>query len=144
MEKQSTNKYSQKQELSKPIGQLLQQAGLITGNQVEEILQYQRSNCHLRFGEIAAMWRITNQETIDFFVDIFPKLMKDNQKKTVDEYVKSAKLLNDLQIYSILVEQSQTNLRFGEVAVQKGWLRQETIDFILRYIKGEFTSVVES
>lgn len=35
MKEQNPNKYSQKQELSKPIGQLLQQAGLITGKQVE-------------------------------------------------------------------------------------------------------------
>ncbi|NEP05747.1 MAG: hypothetical protein F6K25_19775 [Okeania sp. SIO2G4] len=50
--------------------------------------------------------------------------------------------MNEKQIYSILVEQSQTNLRFGEVAVQKGWVRQETIDFVLRYIQGEFIPAV--
>ncbi|NEN93561.1 MAG: hypothetical protein F6K48_33670 [Okeania sp. SIO3H1] len=142
MEEQNVNKDFQKKELSKPIGKLLQQAGLITGNQVEEILQYQRSNCHLRFGEIAVMWRITNQETVDFFVYLFPELITDNPKKTVGEYLKLAKLLNEKQIYSILVEQSQTNLRFGEVAVQKGWLKQETIDFVLQYIQGEFTPAV--
>ncbi|NEP79970.1 MAG: hypothetical protein F6K17_42875 [Okeania sp. SIO3C4] len=144
MEKQNTNKYFQKQEISKPIGKLLHKAGLITEKEVEEILQYQRSNCHLRFGEIAVMWRITNQETVDFFVDLFPLLITDSHKKTVGEYLKLAKLLNEKQIYSILVEQSKTNLRFGEVAVQKGWLRQETIDFVLQYIKGEFTPTVES
>lgn len=90
------------------------------------------------------MWRIINQETVDFFVYLFPQLMTDNHKKPVGEYLKLAKLLNEKQIYSILVEQSQTNLRFGEVAVQKGWLRQETIDFVLQYIKGEFTVAVES
>lgn len=127
---------TQAQENSRPIGEILHQAGLITGNQVEEILQYQTSNRHLRFGEIAVMWRIIKQETADFFVELFPQLMKDNHKKLVGEYLKLAKLLNDKQIYSILVEQRQTNLRFGEVAVQKGWLKQETIDFVLHYLKG--------
>ncbi|MDJ0554126.1 MAG: hypothetical protein QNJ68_06750 [Microcoleaceae cyanobacterium MO_207.B10] len=140
----SSNKYSEKQEVAGPIGQVLYQAGLISGNEVEKILQYQSSNRHLRFGEIAVMWRIIKQETADFFVELFPQLIKDNQKKPLGEYLKLAKLLNDEQIYSILVEQHQTNLRFGEVAVQKGWLKQETIDFVLHYLKGECTSVVES
>lgn len=142
-QKHSTG-YIQEQELSRPIGQILQKAGLITENQVAEILQYQSSNRHLRFGEIAVMWRIIKQETADFFVELFPQLMKDNHKKPVGEYLKLAKLLNDEQIYSILVEQRQTNLRFGEVAVQKGWLKQETMDFVLHYLKGEYISVVES
>ncbi|NES70519.1 MAG: hypothetical protein F6K24_37555 [Okeania sp. SIO2D1] len=52
--------------------------------------------------------------------------------------------MNEKQIYFILVEQSQTNLRFGGVAVQKGWVRQEIIDFVLQYIEDEFTPAVES
>ncbi|MDJ0517774.1 MAG: hypothetical protein QNJ74_16515 [Trichodesmium sp. MO_231.B1] len=65
------------------------------------------------------MWRIIKQETVDFFVDIFPQLITENNKKPVGEYLKLANLLNEEQIYSILIEQNQTNLRFGEVAVQK-------------------------
>ena len=140
----NTTKYFQQQKFHKPIGEVLQEAGLMTDNQVEEILQYQTGNRHLKFGEIAVMWRIIKQETVDFFVDIFPQLITENNKKPVGEYLKLANLLNEEQIYSILIEQHQTNLRFGEVAVQKGWLRQETIDFVLQYLKGEFTPVVEN
>ncbi|MGK7919402.1 MAG: hypothetical protein AB4080_05275 [Trichodesmium sp.] len=132
------NHYSQQEQIAEPIGKVLQKAGLITNSQVEEILEYQSSNSHLKFGEIAAMWRIIKQETVDFFVELFPQLITDNQKRPVGEYLKLANLLNEEQIYSILVEQNQTNLRFGEVAVQKGWLRQETIDFVLHQIQGKF------
>ncbi len=144
IKEQNTTKYFQQQKFHKPIGEVLQEAGLMTDNQVEEILQYQTGNRHLKFGEIAVMWRIIKQETVDFFVDIFPQLITENNKKPVGEYLKLANLLNEEQIYSILIEQHQTNLRFGEVAVQKGWLRQETIDFVLQYLKGEFTPVVEN
>ena len=134
----------EEEKFHKPIGEVLQEAGLMTDNQVEEILQYQVGNRHLKFGEIAVMWRIIKQETVDFFVDIFPQLIVDNNKKPVGEYLKLANLLNEEQIYSILSEQHQTNLRFGEVAVQKGWLQQETIDFVLQYLKKEFTPAVEN
>jgi len=132
------------QKFYKPIGEVLQEAGLITDNQVEEILQYQMGNSNLKFGEIAVMWRIIKQETVDFFVDIFPQLIIENNKKPVGEYLKLANLLNEEQIYSILMEQHQTNLRFGEVAVQKGWLRQETIDYVLQYLNKEFTPALEN
>ncbi|NES03983.1 MAG: hypothetical protein F6K22_14755 [Okeania sp. SIO2F4] len=144
IKKQNTTKYFQHKKIDKPIGEVLQDAGLMTDSQVKEILQYQTGNRHLKFGEIAVMWRIIKQETVDFFVDIFPQLITENNKKPVGEYLKLANLLNEEQIYSILIEQNQTNLRFGEVAVQKGWLRQETIDFVLQYLKGEFTPVVEN
>ena len=144
IKEQYKTQYFQNKKIDKPIGEVLQEAGLMTDIQVEEILQYQIGNRHLKFGEIAVMWRIIKQETVDFFVDIFPQLITENNKKPVGEYLRLANLLNEEQIYSILIEQHQTNLRFGEVAVQKGWLRQETIDFVLQYLKGEFTPVVEN
>jgi hypothetical protein len=33
-------------------------------------------------------------------------------------------------------------MRFGETAVHKGWLKQETVDSILRYLAGDFSDVV--
>ena len=143
IKEQNKTKYFQHKKIDKPIGEVLQQAGLMIDSQVEQILQYQTGNRHLKFGEIAVMWRIIKQETVDFFVEIFPQLITENNKKPVGEYLKLANLLNEEQIYSILIEQHQTNLRFGEVAVQKGWLRQETIDFVLQYLKGEFTPALE-
>lgn len=144
IKEQNQTKDFQHKNIDKPIGKVLQQAGLITDIQVEEILQYQTANRHLKFGEIAVMWRMIKQETVDFFVEIFPQLITENNKKPVGEYLKLANLLNEEEIYSILIEQNQTNLRFGEVAVQKGLLRQETIDFVLQNLKREFTPAVEN
>ncbi len=120
---------------SKPIGNLLQKAGLMTETEVEKILEDQRINHHRKFGEIAVMMEIIKQETVDFFVEIFHKQSRYNHRKPIGEYLKSAGLLSQEEIKSILEEQPQTSLRFGELVVQKGWLKQQTIDFVLHYIQ---------
>ncbi|MGD1716802.1 hypothetical protein [Dapis sp. BLCC M172] len=80
IKEQNQTKYFQHKNIDKPIGEVLQQAGLITDIQLEEILQYQTANRHLKFGEIAVMWRMIKQETVDFFVEIFPQLITENNK----------------------------------------------------------------
>ncbi|MDJ0517775.1 MAG: hypothetical protein QNJ74_16520 [Trichodesmium sp. MO_231.B1] len=40
----------QHKKIHKPIGEVLQEAGLMTNSQAKEILQYQTGNRHLKFG----------------------------------------------------------------------------------------------
>lgn len=42
-------------------------------------------------------------------------------------------LLNRLQVQQILQEQAQTHLHFGQIAIQKGWVKPQTIDRIVGY-----------
>lgn len=120
-----------------PIGVLLRQAGLISNQQLEVILEQQRKHPNLRFGDILAMYGWLKHETVDFFAEQFPELPKSKEKQPLGQYLKAAALLNDLQINRLLEEQNQVNLRFGELAVLKGWVKQETIEFFISSISTE-------
>lgn len=116
-----------------PLGYLLKQAGLITDSQVMTALEAQQTvQRHLRIGEIIAHNGWLQPETIDFFAEDLPQISSLPQQP-IGQYLKQAKLLNDRQIEEILITQQQTRLRFGEVAVEKGWVKPETITLILRY-----------
>lgn len=75
------------------------------------------------------IWQSTDR--INFLVNYFYQLSRNRTKLTLGQYLKAANLLNDRQIIEILIEQEQVDLRFGEIAIAKGWLNYETIDFFL-------------
>ncbi|MDJ1175994.1 hypothetical protein [Roseofilum capinflatum] len=114
---------------SKPIGQALEEAGLLTHNQVQAILAYQQEHHDLRFGEISAMWGWIKSETADFFAERLHQLKSYQQP--LGQSLKGAGILDEEQIQTILTYQSQTGLRFGEIAVRHGWLNQQTVDFFV-------------
>jgi len=116
------------------LGQILQDAGLLTPAQVQQVLATQAQQRHLRFGEILSDWGWLSQETVDFFADELPQLGIQTEKQPLGHYLKAARLLDDEQIHLILTEQQRERLRFGELAVQKGWLKQQTVDSILWYL----------
>lgn len=114
---------------SKLIGQSLEEAGLLTHNQVQAILAYQQDHHHLRFGEISAMWGWIKSETADFFAEQLHQLKTYQQP--LGQSLKGAGILDEEQIQTILTYQSQTGLRFGEIAVRHGWVNQQTVDFFV-------------
>ncbi|MBP0009669.1 MULTISPECIES: hypothetical protein [unclassified Roseofilum] len=114
---------------SKPIGQVLEEAGLLTQNQVQAILAYQQDHRYLRFGEISAMWGWIKSETADFFAERLYQFQAYQQP--LGQSLKGAGILDDEQIKTILTDQLQTGLRFGEIAVRHGWVNQKTVDFFV-------------
>ncbi len=126
----------------KPLGEILQEAGLITADQVSLVLDAQSNGQNMRFGEILADWGWLSQETVDFFAEQFPRLATTAHKQPIGYYLKAAQLLNEEQINAILAEQRQVRLRFGEIAVRKGWVKQKTVDSVLRSLSGELNAVV--
>jgi hypothetical protein len=120
-----------------PLGYLLKKAGLISESQVIRALEIQQAtDKQMRIGEIIAYQGWLKQETIDFFAECLPQ-MRSQPKQRIGQYLKLARLLNDRQIKAILDEQLQTDLRFGEIAVLKGWVNTETVNFIIRHLQGE-------
>lgn len=116
------------------IGERLQAAGLIAEDRIESILAYQHKHPDLRFGDIAVMWDWLKPETFDFFVKNLPQSTKIQRSNRLGYYLKSAALLNDFQIGTILeYQRSKPGLRFGEVAVRQGWLKSETVDFFVKH-----------
>ncbi|MCT7949708.1 WecB/TagA/CpsF family glycosyltransferase [Ancylothrix sp. C2] len=125
----------------KPIGQVLQKAGLISDEQIKYVLKTQAKQRHFRFGDLLVMRGWIKPETVNFFVEHLPKLATAQNPQPIGQYLKAAGLLEEWQISTILKEQRQHNLRFGEVAVMKGWVKQETIDFFLHHLGGGNLSV---
>ncbi len=71
----------------------------------------------------------STEDRINFLVEELPKLSKN--KNPLGQYLKAAKLLNDNQVEQILAEQKTSKMRFGEIAIAKGWLKPITIEFFL-------------
>lgn len=129
------------QDSCQPIGQLLQQAGLLSPEQIEQTCLLQHQQRHLRFGELLVQQGWLKPETVDFFAEQLPRVAIAPSKQPLGYYFKSAALLDGEQIQAILREQTHQGQRFGEVAVQKGWIKPETLNFFLNYLCLELTPV---
>lgn len=116
----------------KPLGLILQEAGLVSTPQVELALLDQSYYQDLKIGEILALRGWIKQNTANFFADEWEDLIKQKSQQPLGYYLQQADLLKEKQINIILQEQNQLWLRFGAVAVLKGWLKQNTVDFFLK------------
>ncbi|MCU0535587.1 MAG: hypothetical protein MUD14_16980 [Hydrococcus sp. Prado102] len=118
----------------KRLGEILEDAGLVSPAQIEIALQDQSIYEDMRIGEILALRGWLKQETADFFVEKWPALKKQQNKKPLGIYLKEAALLDETQIKMLLAEQvrmTTPRVRFGKLVVLKGWLKQSTVDFFL-------------
>jgi hypothetical protein len=125
----------------KLLGEILKEAGLVYSSQVEVALRDQDLYPDLRLGEIMALRGWIHKRTADFFADEWFVAIKQTIHYPLGYYLKRAGLLNDKQIDYILINQKQTNLRFGSIAVLKGWLQQTTLDFFLDYLSNSSNTV---
>jgi hypothetical protein len=126
-----------KTSLGMPLGAILEEAALVSHAQIEVALRDQMYYTDLKLGEILALRGWLKQETADFFVVYLPSLRKQVEKKPIGQYLQEAALLSEAQIQSILEEQKHTFVRFGALAVLKGYLKQGTVDFFVRYLYPE-------
>lgn len=118
-----------------PLGAILQQAGLVSAEQVRQALEQQKQNGKSpRIGEILANKGLINPQTADFFAERWFRIADEQPKQPLGQYLKQAALLNEEQIQIILAEQKQTQVKFGELAIAKGWLKRATLNFFLRYL----------
>ena len=120
------------------LGMVLQQAGLVSAEQVKQALKQQKEiNCGLKIGEILVIQGRLNSKTADFFAERWSSLLGQKPQQPIGQYLKQAGLLNEQQIRVILDEQKKTEQKFGELAIAKGWLRRTTLDFFLKYLMSE-------
>lgn len=120
---------------NRPLGEILIEAGLVTAAQIEFALQLQATT-KLRIGEILASHNWIEQQTADFFVEQWSDLLKQKKKKPLVYYFRSAGLLSEQQIAVLIQEQQQQDKpkRFHRLAVERGYLKQITVDFFLANI----------
>ena len=114
-----------------PIGSLLQQAGLISAEQLQTALKLQQQYTQMKLGEIIVLQQGLRAKTIDFFADKWDEIVTQGQLLPLGYYLRQACLLNEQQIEIILREQKQNQDKFGVLAVRKGWIEQDTINFFL-------------
>ncbi len=115
----------------KLLGEILQEADLISSSRVELALQAQTQHPHLRLGEILAMCNWLEPRTADFFAQDWSNLIRQERREPLGYYLQQAALLNQSQIDKVLAEQRETGIRFGTVAVLQGFLKSTTLDFFL-------------
>jgi hypothetical protein len=58
----------------------------------------------------------------------------DPTDKRLGSYLIDAGLLSPSQVDVALNDQASTGLRFGEIIVERGWVKQQTIDYLHRKI----------
>ena len=116
----------------KPIGTILQEADLITNPQLEVALRDQTYYEDMRLGEILALRGWIKQDTADFFVQDWFKLINRRIDRPIGFYLNKAGLLSESDIKRILREQRVNSLRFGDTAIKQGLLKPNTVNFFLQ------------
>jgi tetratricopeptide (TPR) repeat protein len=128
-----------------PLGAVLQQAGLVSAEQVNQALKQQKqTDINLTIGEILAKQGGIRPETADFFAERWFNLVAEKPKQPIGQYLKQAALLDEQQVQAILAEQQNCKGEFGEIAIAKGWIKQSTLDFFLSHLKTELSPVSAS
>lgn len=125
--------------LGKPLGKILEEAGLISSYQIDIALRDQVHNRNLLIGEILALRGWIHQETIDFFAVDFPLIKIQQHRELIGIYLEKAKLLTPEQINAILEEQKHNYIRFASLAVLKGYLKQKTLNFLEENLFKDYT-----
>ncbi|MEM6614336.1 MAG: tetratricopeptide repeat protein [Cyanobacteria bacterium P01_C01_bin.72] len=120
-----------------PLEAVLQQAGLISAEQVNHALERQKQiQSNLTVAQILAFEGKIDPKTADFFAARWSNLAVEKPKQPIGQYLKQASLLNEQQIETILDEQQRSNRKFGELAIAKGWIKQTTLNFFLSQFQG--------
>jgi tetratricopeptide (TPR) repeat protein len=130
--------------VNKPLGFLLQKAGLVSSEQINIALKDQSHLRNRKIGEILAIRGWIKPETADFFAEEWPKILKQKPRQPLGQYFKAAALMDEQQIAGILAEQRRIGLKFGTLAVLEGLIEQKTLDFFLEELdisKRDDTSV---
>lgn len=122
---------------TRPLGEMLQRAGLLSQAQLEVVLQDQQWQPDLRIGDILELRGWVKRDAIEFFAEQWPQLATSGRDNPIGYYFQQAGLLDSHQVDALLREQAQAGLRIGALAVLHGWLSQETLDWFLRSLAPE-------
>lgn len=122
---------------TRPLGEMLQRAGLLSQGQLDVVLQDQKWQPNLRIGDILELRGWVKRDAIEFFAEQWPKLATGGRDGPIGYYFQQAGLLDSHQVDALLKEQAQAGLRIGALAVLRGWLSQETLDWFLRSLAPE-------
>ena len=118
---------------NKKIGELLKEAHIIDENQLNLALIQQQIYSQVKIGNILAFQGWLKQKTADFFASEIKTINKEKGLLIGTIFLKAG-LLSEDEIKNILKKQKQIDLRFGEIAIQEGLLKKETVDFFIKHL----------
>lgn len=121
----------------KLLGEILQEANLVSDVQLELALTIQKSYPEIKLGKILALKGWIKPNTVDFFNCSWSYLLNQKEKHPLGFYLKQSSILDENQIKIILDEQKKLKLKLGEIAVLKGWLNVKTLNYFLENIYSE-------
>lgn len=113
---------------------MLTEAGLISDGQLQTALYDQQIYQDMRLGEILASRGWLPQATVDFFGEMLQSNQIKHVKMLLGECFLNAELVDQQQINNVLEEQRVNHLRFGAIAVLKGYVSQTTLNFFLKHL----------
>jgi hypothetical protein len=58
----------------------------------------------------------------------------DNSSKPIGAYLVEAGLLSEAQVGVALADQGVTSMKFGEILVTRGWIKAQTIEYLMQKI----------
>lgn len=119
-----------------PLGEILQQAGLLSPHDIRQALKLQKQSRDYRFGEILIQEGYLPSQTINFFAEDLRKLVYSDHKLRLGDYLDRAGLLQAEQIDEILRQQSVTRRKFGEIVTQQGWVNPKTLNWFVNLQHG--------
>ncbi|HEY9614266.1 WecB/TagA/CpsF family glycosyltransferase [Allocoleopsis sp.] len=116
------------------LGRYLVEAGLLTPSQLKTALSEQKVS-GLRLGELIVRKKWLKQQTVEFLMEkllIRKQVVVQTDDKRLGHYLVEAGLLSPSQVETALSEQNKTGLRLGELIVKKGWIKEQTIEFLIK------------
>lgn len=113
---------------------MLTEAGLISDGQLQTALYDQQIYQDMRLGEILASRGWLSQATVDFFGEMLQSNQIKHVKLLLGECFLKAELVDQQQVNNVLEEQKINHLRFGAIAVLKGYISQTTLNFFLQHL----------
>lgn len=126
--KQKFNRYRYK----KPLELLLHEAGLLSMKQVEFLLEQQGKEPSQRFGELIMQQGWVKAQTVRFFLVELPQWLQQKRSYSVTEYLQFSGLLSDEQVDQLVRDQAIEPIALELLAVQYGWVKDETVNFFRR------------
>ena len=128
------NSLTSSQSLTSLLLEILQEAGLLSASQIEVVRQDQKIFPHLDLEEILVLRGWIHAQTVEFFLHKWSEELKQRIKRPLGYYLEEAGLLCSEQVSEILQSQKQSQhwIRFGELVVNRGWLKPKTLDFFLK------------
>jgi pSer/pThr/pTyr-binding forkhead associated (FHA) protein len=119
-------------EAQHPLLNLLQDAGLLSPQQREEV-NTATSSSNMLATELILQKGWLSLDTLEFFYwDLAGLLPHKPGKHPVGDYLKTAGLLTETEIVEALRLQKRDKVYFGTALIQKTSLKEQTLDFFLR------------